>query len=329
MRDTGRTRLVLALLLLAAFAMITIDFGSGSSSPLNPLRRLGSEVFGPVERGVAAISDPVADAFNGLTHFYSSQQRIEALERENSRLRSRLLAGKLDEERTKELEGLLDLAGRGRYRIVPAGIVGFRGGQGFEYTATIDVGSRDGIERNMTVVNADGLVGRVTHVARTTSTVLLAVDGTSSVGVRLEGSEEIGIAEGSGRQDLRLDLLNSGTNLRPGERLVTFGSQGGVPYVPGVPVGTVVQVNDNPGSLTTTATVRPFVNFSGLNLVGVVREPPRKNPRDAVLPPAPPGSSPSPKPSPSPSPSPTSSTGTAARGSSPETGTPQSALGGE
>lgn len=328
MRDTGRTRLVLALLLLAAFAMITMDFRSGSASPLDPLRQLGSNVFGPIERGVATISQPVADTFDGLTHLYSSQQRIEALERENSRLRSLLLAGELEKERTEELQGLLDLAGRGRYRVVPAGIVAFRGGQGFEYTATIDVGSRDHITRNMTVVNADGLVGRVTHVGRTTSTVLLAVDGTSSVGVRLEGSEEIGIVEGSGRQDLRLDLLNSSADLQPGQRLVTFGSQGGAPYVPGVPVGTIVKVNDNPGSLTTTATVRPFVNFSGLNLVGVVREPPRKDPRDAVLPPAPAAPSPSPEPSPAPTTSPGTAAGTA-QGETPVGGASRSRQGGE
>jgi rod shape-determining protein MreC len=45
---------------------------------------------------------------------------------------------------------------------------------------------------------------------------------------------------------------------------------GGRPYVPGVPVGQVVTVTSQPGSLTQTALVRPFVDFTGLGVVGVV-----------------------------------------------------------
>ena len=50
----------------------------------------------------------------------------------------------------------------------------------------------------MTVLNGDGLVGRVKTVGPTTSTVLLAVDPESSVGVRLEGSMEVGFTTGQG-----------------------------------------------------------------------------------------------------------------------------------
>jgi len=69
--------------------------------------------------------------------------------------------------------------------------------------------------------------------------------------------------------------------------MVTFGSQGDTPYVPGVPVGEVVRVEGTPGSQTRTAVVAPYVDFTALDLVGIVVEPPRKDPRDAVLPPAP------------------------------------------
>ena len=58
--------------------------------------------------------------------------------------------------------------------------------------------------------------------------------------------------------------------LRPGQELVTFGSVGGRPYVPGVPVGVVSAVTTPPGSLTPTALVKPFADFTGLGVVGVV-----------------------------------------------------------
>ena len=51
---------------------------------------------------------------------------------------------------------------------------------------------------DMTVLNGDGLVGRVKTVGPSTSTVLLAVDPESSVGVRLEGTMEVGFTTGQG-----------------------------------------------------------------------------------------------------------------------------------
>ena len=51
---------------------------------------------------------------------------------------------------------------------------------------------------------------------------------------------------------------------------MTFGSVGGRPYVPGIPVGKVTSVTTEPGSLTPTALVKPFVDFTGLGVLGVV-----------------------------------------------------------
>ncbi|MBV9207009.1 MAG: rod shape-determining protein MreC, partial [Actinobacteria bacterium] len=47
MHDNRRTRLVLGVLLIVAIALITLDFKDGGASPT---RRLGADIFGPVER---------------------------------------------------------------------------------------------------------------------------------------------------------------------------------------------------------------------------------------------------------------------------------------
>jgi len=159
-------------------------------------------------------------------------------------------------------------------------------------TVTIDAGTRDGVRINQTVLNGNGLVGRTVSVSSSTSTVLLATDGSSTVGSRLAGTGQIGSVTGmgkglSGPNMLRLELFSSTAVLQAGEQLVTFGSVGGSPYVPGVPIGTVVRLETSSNALTRSALVRPFVNFSSLGVVGVVIVPPRVNPRDSVLPPVP------------------------------------------
>ena len=108
-------------------------------------------------------------------------------------------------------------------------------------------------------------------------------------GMRLAGTGEIGAITGTGSTmagsgALRLRLFSSSARLKPGDQLVTFGSVNDTPYVPGVPVGTVISVSSGAGSLTQSALVRPFADFTSLGVVGVVVAKPRTNPRDSVLP---------------------------------------------
>jgi rod shape-determining protein MreC len=112
------------------------------------------------------------------------------------------------------------------------------------------------------------------------------VDVSSAVGGRVATTEEIGIVSGTGRQDsMEFQLLDPLAELVIGDALVTFGSRGGRPYAPGIPIGDVVDITGSAGQLARVATVRPFVDVSQLSVVGVIIRPPRDDPRDSVLPP--------------------------------------------
>jgi len=289
-RDSRRTRALLALLLLTSVCLITIDYRGGAQSPLNGVRSVAAAVFGPVEQVAAAIASPISGAVDRVGRLGNGTTDAERLTKQNQDLRRKLRTSALARNRAAELDSLLKLAGVGRYKIVPAQVIGIGAAQTFSWTVTIDAGTRDGVHPDMTVLNGDGLVGRVKTSGPSTSTVLLAVDPDSSVGVRLEGSMEVGFTTGQGVRDqgaLDLRLLDGQSTVSPGDRLVSFGSQGDRPYVPGVPVGQVLSVRGTPGSQTRTAVVRPYVDFTALDLVGIVVEPPRTDPRDAVLPPRP------------------------------------------
>jgi rod shape-determining protein MreC len=289
-RDTRRTRLLLALLLVTSISLITIDYRGGENSPLDGARSLAAAVFGPVEQVASAIASPVGGAVDRVGELGNGTAEAERLGRENQRLKRQLRTSELARNRAAELDALLRLAGAGRYKVVPAQVIAIGPAQTFSWTVTIDAGTRDGVRPDMTVLNGDGLVGRVKTAGPTTATVLLAVDPDSSVGVRLEGSMEVGFTTGQGASrgsDLDLRLLDGQSSVSTGDRMVSFGSQGDRPYVPGVPVGDVVSVQGTPGSQTRTARVRPYVDFTSLDLVGVVVQAPRSDPRDAVLPPRP------------------------------------------
>ncbi|NEE61882.1 rod shape-determining protein MreC, partial [Streptomyces sp. SID8455] len=84
--------------------------------------------------------------------------------------------------------------------------------------------------------------------------------------------------------------------VKAGDRLVTFGSSKDKPFVPGVPVGEVVRVDPSGGALTRTVYVKPYVGFTKLDIVGVVVQAPRSDPRDTVLPKQPVKTKPKPTP---------------------------------
>ncbi|MGK5631076.1 rod shape-determining protein MreC, partial [Streptomyces sp. URMC 123] len=274
MRDTRESRLLLVLLVAIAFALITVDIRGGEQSPLDGARQAAASAFGPVENGVAAAVDPIGNAIGAVRESGERHTRIGELERENAALKQRLGSDDRTRSRAAELDRMLKTAGAGQYAIKGAEVIAIGAAQGFSWTVTIDAGRDDGITRDMTVINGDGLVGRVTTVGPSTATVLLANDPDFTVGTRMEKTAELGFATGQGDRALRVQLLNGKAEVKKGDRMVTFGSSGGRPFVPGVPVGEVDRVEPAGGDLTRVVHVRPYVGFTKLDIVGVVVQPP-------------------------------------------------------
>ncbi|MFE5029661.1 rod shape-determining protein MreC [Streptomyces sp. NPDC056656] len=284
MRDTRESRLLLVLLIAIAFALITVDIRGGEDSPVDGARRAAATVFGPVENGVSSAVDPIGNAIAAVKDSGGRHSRIGELERENAALKVRLGSDDRNRSKIRQLDSMLKTAGAGQYGIKGAQVIAIGAAQGFSWTVTIDAGASDGLKRDMTVLNGDGLVGRVTTVGPNTATVLLANDPDFTVGTRMERTDELGFASGQGDQPLRVQLLNGKAKVKKGDRLVTFGSQADKPFVPGVPVGQVVRVDPSGGDLTRTIYVKPYVGFTKLDVVGVVVQAPRTDPRDEVLP---------------------------------------------
>jgi rod shape-determining protein MreC len=268
------SRTVLAALLVACFTIITFDARGGSDSPLEPVRSAAGDVFGPVESGTAAAVRPFTVVPEFFTTGHRLREDVARLEAENSGLRSQLAGASVDRNRAAELDGLLAGARSTGHALVPARVVAMGPAQSFSRTVTIDAGTRSGVHPDLTVVNNDGLVGRVLRAGRSTATVLLLVDQESVVGGRLGSSMEVGFLRGrgdvGGAPRLDLELVDSSADAAVGDVLLTWGSRNGAPYVPGVPVGKVTAVHSTPRQQSKQAVIEPYVDFTSLDLVGVV-----------------------------------------------------------
>jgi len=302
LRDLRQARLILAILVLLSITFIVLDLRGTSQGPLQPLRTGAAAVFGPLESALSTVVRPIGALFGSLGQFGGQQDRIDDLTEENNTLRAELDVIADDIARVEALDALLGVAANIAVDVLPAQVIAVGPAQGFAWTVTVDVGTIDGIEPGMSVINGGGLVGRIISVGPDNATVLLVVDATSTVGGRLAGSSQIGIVSGTGRQDrLTMQLLDPLAPVEEGDIVVTFGSQGGRPFAPGIPVGVVSTVSGTPGQLTRVANLKPYANISTLSIVGVVVSQPRTQPRTVV---------PAPTPTPTPTPAPATSSET-------------------
>ncbi len=273
-----RSHALLGLLILACITVITLDARHDSGvSPVDPLRTAVGAVMGPVEDGTAAALSPVTaipDHFGDVSRL---RQRNAALREKVAELKRKQHAARATAHRRTEVAGIATFADRKGWRIVDAQVVGLGPAQSFSHTVTIDAGRTDGVAKDQMVVGADGLVGRVLRASRDSATVLLAVDSESTVGARIGRSMELGLLTGGGDLSdngrMTLTLVDHSVIPKRGDSVLTWGSKHGVPYLPGVPIGKVVDVHRSRADLTLTAEVRPYVDFSSLDVVGVVTGP--------------------------------------------------------
>lgn len=278
----NRSRLLLVLLLVSSLFLITLDLRGINLA--GSIRSGVTTAFSPIEGFFSKLYSPIGNFTSDVRNFGQSKSRITELEKEVDLLKSQKV---LDEDtvgQLNQLKQVLDLAGRGEYKVVAARVINRGSTTTFKQTITIDAGSSDGISKNMTVISEAGLVGVVKSVTSNSSIVLLMSDPTFKIGVRIAGTQSIGVVSGQGGNKYLLQLLDATGEIKVGDNLVARGSQNGSPFVPGVPVGTVSSVQSNASSITQNADVEGASNLERIGVVAVVVSNPKQDPRDALVP---------------------------------------------
>ncbi|MGD8199746.1 rod shape-determining protein MreC [Ornithinimicrobium sp. W1679] len=232
------------------------------------------QVLDPARGVVADVTAPVRQALTGW-----DEGRVRALTAERDALAAEVARLREQVRRHEQLGALDDRVVDDGHRLLPARVVGFSPGTSpvAGRTVTIDVGADDGVSPDLTVVAADGLVGRVLRVAGSSADVLLVGDAGVVVGVRYGTDGALGSVAAEpppglpprGQGELTLTALGD-TVPRVGDEVTTLGSPDDRPYVAGVALGVVRSPDPDRGQLGSTAVVRPHVDTDTLDLVAVV-----------------------------------------------------------
>ncbi|SFE07171.1 rod shape-determining protein MreC [Nitrosomonas sp. Nm166] len=157
--------------------------------------------------------------------------KLHALEAENIQLRQLLGAIQQIETNTKAKAVLAEIMYTPR--------------DPFNHKITLNKGSFHDIQLGQAVIDDKGIVGQITRLYPWSSEVTLLTDKNHSVPVQVLRNSLRSVVSGTGKNDeLELRYLSVSTDIRQGDLLVTSGI-GGV-YPPGIPVATVLRIEQDP-----------------------------------------------------------------------------------
>ena len=278
----NRSRLLLVILLVTALFFITLDLRGVSLTKGS--RSVTQTILSPVQRTVSTIFSPVGRFFSDVKNFGKTNAQLQDEIALNKLLKSQIAMNTDTKGQLSQLKAVLDLAGRGNYKVAAARVIARGSASSFSQTITIDAGSSSGIRTDMTVISQNGLIGVVKSTTSSSAIVLLTSDPSFRVGVRIARNQSVGVLSGLGSTSYSLVLLDSSGTIKTGDILITNGSEGNRPFVPGVPVGVVVGVDNSTASLTQTATVVSYANLNDLGVVSVILSAPTTAPRKPLLP---------------------------------------------
>ena len=211
-------------------------------------------ILDAMARPAAAVIN-VTERINEIVHVHAENAKLRE---ENARLLQwQNVARKLEAE-NQSLRGLVNFVPEGAINFISARVVADAGGS-FVRSIVVAAGTDDGVNKGLSAVTDDGLVGRVGEVGLRSARILLITDLNSQVPVLVEGSRERGILSGDNSDRPRLMFLAAAARPQIGDRIVTSG-HGGV-FPPGLPVGVVVATGDS------GVRVRPYVEFHRLEHV--------------------------------------------------------------
>ena len=257
---------IACLILLAVLSLTLLTWKVKGRAPVAAFESVVLSISKPLQQ----VTTWTTRQFRGLWDNYIY---LVHLQQENQRLREELRWIQQENHRYIEaylqyqrLQRLLSFREQTPLDAVTAEVVG-RNANNWTEIIYINRGTRDKVAKGMPVVTHEGLVGQVIHAAPTLSQVMLLTDFRSGVDALVQRTRASGIVAGRGRSTAELKFLPVGTDLQPGDRVLSSG-MGGV-FPKGLIIGEVKDVYQN-GQPTQHVEIQPSVEFSHLEEVLVL-----------------------------------------------------------
>jgi rod shape-determining protein MreC len=266
---------ILVAILFAQVLGLAVQVRRSSDSESTRLIRVWAVgAVTPFEKTIVWAQSGSSNLWHNYFYLRGVRQENRDLKYEIQRLRLDQVRLSQDAAQARRLQALLGFKEQFISKTLPAQVIGFDGSE-LSRAVYIDKGSNDGLKRDMAVITADGVVGKVLRVYSSTSLILLIDDQTSGVGVFLEGSRLQGVLRGTPAGGVVLEKILGDETVQPGEKVLTSGGDRIFPK--GLSAGTVATVSRGSDSFLNIR-VHPAANLGKLEEVLVITQEEDKTP---------------------------------------------------
>jgi len=265
--SAARDGLLLLLLCVAGFVLGRVQTGAKSKGGVDPISGTVHALVNPPARLVTGAIDGTSDFARGVFGARSLTQRNRELEAlvQSANLYTESV-DRLEREigELRQTMGLPPVPGKSR---IAADVIGFFPS---EYRITLSAGRTKGVRPGLPVVNAQGLVGVVQTVEANTSQVTLIYSPTLKIGaVAQRDPPPAGLIRGESSDKLILEFIDLDAPAQVGDLITTSGFSDKIPG--GIPIGKIVQLDDDKAFGTRRAQVFPNVQIGAVREVYVLR----------------------------------------------------------
>lgn len=273
MQDFWNNRFLLGL---AIFALFIIGFSISAAVTGDialPADAMGS-VLAPVRQVFARIGSTGGNLIRSITEYDEITRENEQLRKQIEALEDRAAENERFRLENEELKTLLGLKNeQPKLVFEQAEVIGREAGDWHD-VYIIDRGRMHGLEKEMPVITADGLVGKIMETGQNWSKVLTILDRNCSVGAVISRTRDPAVAEGeiklAAENLCRLSYIDNAVNVNRGDIIETSGL--GYLFPKGIRIGRVQEVFTDVNGLSQYAVLKTAVDFDRLSMVFVVKE---------------------------------------------------------
>ncbi|MBP9866245.1 MAG: rod shape-determining protein MreC [Candidatus Omnitrophica bacterium] len=228
------------------------------------VHNLGDTLLKPVFSLMSGLGFTVVNIRDGFANAWKSFQDQAGLEEKIEGLERQLEAAKETDRENSRLKKLLEFKETQKVKTIPARVVGWDISP-WRKMIILDRGQSAGIRKDMSVVVAEGLVGRVFETGPHTARVLILLDPESRVSALASESRAQGVAEGDGSELLTLEYLDLDARVELGESVLTSGAT--TLFAKGLLIGKIQSIAKAADGLHLAAQIKPAVSFKQLEEV--------------------------------------------------------------
>lgn len=269
----NRLKTILKIVLIIVL-FVCINLTNGGNRRVTVLEEIVSDVVTLPQRLAVNVKNFFKEDGNiFFENIETLKEQNDELKKENEELQKKALEYEIlltENELLKKHIKLSDLYPN--YSVIVADII-MDSGMSWDYTYTINRGSKDGIEPNMAVIAEDGLVGYIESVTRSTAKVVSILDAGNSISARVTRTRDTVISKGSialsENMQMRITNIPTGVTLVEGDKIETSGL-GGI-YPKGILIGKIKSFTQKNNPIENEAIVESFVDFNKLETVAVIK----------------------------------------------------------